>query len=182
MKIKESNFLQELRKGNQDGLSYIITKYGGFVMSILHKHLYLMVDKQEECFDDIFINIWNHIEQFDENQTSFKNWIAGISKNKAIDYLRKYKRELEEIALEEDVLSSNHQDILPMIENEITQETEKLLDCLSKEEQELLIKLYVDEIPIETLAKESNISKTTMYKRISRSKQKIRNKYQRREI
>jgi RNA polymerase sigma-70 factor (ECF subfamily) len=182
MKIKESNFLQELRKGNQDALSFIITKYGGLVMSIMHKHLYLMVDKQEECFDDIFINIWNHIEKFDETQTSFKNWVAGIAKNRAIDYLRKYKRELDEVTLEDESVNPIYKDILPMIENEISQETEKMLSCLSKQDKELLMKIYVEEIPIEIIAQDSSMNKNLIYKRVSRSKQKIRKLYQRSEI
>lgn len=177
MKINESNFLQELRNGNGDALSYVITLYGGLVMSIMHKHLYLMTDKQEECFDDVFINIWNHIDKFDEAQSSFKNWIAGIARNRAIDYLRKYKHEMEEITLVNDETPIIYHEILPMLENEISIETEKMLSCLSKQDQELLMKLYLEDIPIETLTKSTGMSKDVIYKRISRSKQKIRKLY-----
>lgn len=93
MKIKESNYLQELNRHNENALSFVITQYGGLVMSIIRKHLYYMEDKQEECFDDVFLNVWNHIESFDETKTSFKNWIAGIARYRSIDYLRKYRHE-----------------------------------------------------------------------------------------
>lgn len=177
MKIKESNYLQELRKGNQDALSFVITKYGGLVMSIIHKHLYLMKDKQEECFDDVFINVWNHIERYDEKQTDIKNWIAAMAKNRAIDYLRKYRRELEELSWEEESANIEGEYVISQIEDEISQETEKMLNCLPEKDKDLLRKIYVDEIPIDVLSKDSGMSKGLIYKRVSRSKKKLRSLY-----
>jgi RNA polymerase sigma-70 factor, ECF subfamily len=177
MKIKESNFLQELRKENEDALSYVIIKYGGLVMSIIQKHLYLMKDKQEECFDDVFINVWNHIESYDETQTEFKNWIAGVARNRAIDYLRKYKREVEELNFEDELINPAYEDVHSLIENEISQETEKMLSCLSKNDRELLQKIYMEEIPVEILSQITGMSKNLIYKKVSRSKQKIRKIY-----
>lgn len=84
MKITEDNYLYELRNNNQEALSFVITMYGGLVMSIIQKHLYMMKEKQEECFDDVFLSVWYHIKKYDEGQNSFKNWIAAISKNQAI--------------------------------------------------------------------------------------------------
>ncbi len=177
MRIKESNFLQELRRGNQEALSYAITMYGGLVMSIMHKHLYLMKDKQEECFDDVFINVWNHIGKYDETQSDFKNWVAGIARNRAIDYLRKYRRELEELDLGSETADPAYEDIIPLVESEISQEIKKMLSCLSEEDQELLKKIYMEEIPVDVLSREAGMSKNLIYKRVSRSKEKIRKLY-----
>lgn len=182
MKIIENNFLQELRKGNEDALTYVIRSYGGLVMSIMHKNLYLMKDKQEECFDDVFINVWNHIKSYDETQTEFKNWIAGVARNRAIDYLRKYKRELEELSFEDESIKPIYEDVLPLIDNEISQETEKMLHCLSEEDRELLQMIYMEEIPVEILSQRTGLSKDLIYKRVSRSKQKIRKIYTRKEV
>lgn len=182
MKIKENNFLQELRKRNEDALSYVIIKYGGLVMSIIQKNLYLMKDKQEECFDDVFINIWIHIESYDETQTELKNWIAGVARNRAIDYLRKYKREIEELNLEDESVQPIYEDILSLVENEISQETEKMLRCLSEKDRELLKKIYMEEIPVEVLSQETGMSKNLIYKRVSRSKQKIKKFYVGKEV
>ncbi len=182
MKIRESNFLQELRKGNEDALSYVIIKYGGLVMSIMQKHLYLMKDKQEECFDDVFINVWNHIESYDETQTEFRNWIAGVARNRAIDYLRKYKREVEELYFEDELINPAYEDVHSLIENEISLETEKMLSCLSKNDRELLQKIYMEEIPVEVLSQITGMSKNLIYKKVSRSKQKIRRIYMGKEV
>lgn len=177
MKIKESNYLQELYKRNENALSFVITNYGGLVMSIIRKHLYYMEDKQEECFDDVFINVWNYIESFDESQTSFKNWIAGIARYRAIDYLRRYKRELEELSWEDTVQVKEDEQLLALVENEISEETEKMLRCLSKEDRDLFWKLYVEEMPTELISQETGIGRALIYKRVSRGKKKIRELY-----
>lgn len=177
MKIKESNYLQELNRHNENAISFVITNYGGLVMSIIRKHLYYMEDKHEECFDDVFLNVWYHIESFDETKTSFKNWIAGIARYRSIDYLRKYRHELEELNWEDTTQAKEDDGLLELIENEISEETDQMLRCLSKEDRELFWKLYVDELPTELVSQETGIGRSALYKRVSRGKKKIRESY-----
>lgn len=64
-----------------------------------------------------------------------------------------------------------------MIENEISEETDQMLRCLSKEDRELFWKLYVDELPTELVSQETGIGRSALYKRVSRGKKKIRESY-----
>lgn len=50
--------------------------------------------------NDVLLAIWDHIDSFQPEKNSFKNWIAAIEKYKAIDYLRKYQKEQMEVSLE----------------------------------------------------------------------------------
>lgn len=94
--INDENFLNEIKDRNEEDLWYIIEKYGDLVKSVIGKHLYLLVEEQEECFDDVFLNIWEHIDSFKEEQNSLKNWIAGIARYRSIDYLRRYRKLFED--------------------------------------------------------------------------------------
>ena len=38
----------------------------------------------------MFLAVWANIDSFRPERSSFLNWIAGISRYKAIDYKRKY--------------------------------------------------------------------------------------------
>ena len=78
--IDDHNFLEELKMGNEEALCYVIGKYGGLVRSVIAKHLYLLKEEQEECFDDVFLNVWEHIDSFDGQLSTFQNWIAGIAR------------------------------------------------------------------------------------------------------
>lgn len=81
MKVDEGNFLQELRRHNPKSLNYIIDTYGGLVNAIIRKHLYLMEDKNEECFDDVFLGVWYNIGSYNETINEFKSWIAAVKEN-----------------------------------------------------------------------------------------------------
>ena len=50
---------------------------------------------QDECINDVLLAIWNNINSFDEERSTFKNWIMGIARFKSIDYKRKYLKHLE---------------------------------------------------------------------------------------
>ena len=101
MKIGEKNYIQQLQLHNEKALMYVIDEYGGLLMAIIRKHLFSQPQKQEECFDDVLLKIWQNISDFDESRNSFKNWAAAIARYRAIDYLRQYQRELVTVDIED---------------------------------------------------------------------------------
>ena len=96
--------------------------------------------------------------------------------------MRKYKREVEELYFEDELINPAYEDVHSLIENEISLETEKMLSCLSKNDRELLQKIYMEEIPVEVLSQITGMSKNLIYKKVSRSKQKIRRIYMGKEV
>ncbi|CAA7196070.1 RNA polymerase sigma factor [Chryseobacterium potabilaquae] len=42
----------------------------------------------EEIIQDVFIKIWNSIDQYDLNKGRFYTWMINIARNTAIDYLK----------------------------------------------------------------------------------------------
>ena len=95
MKITEENFIEELKHKNEEALEYVIKQYGWIIKAIVRKQLYNLQGYHEECINDILMGIWNNINQFDSRRNNFSNWVAGISKYKTFDYMRKYLRDLE---------------------------------------------------------------------------------------
>ena len=85
----------ELNNKNEQALEYVIDKYSAIVNGVVRKVLLPLenVGLIEECIYDVFLSVWNNIEKFKGDKDKFKNWIAGISKYKAIDYYRKYNNE-----------------------------------------------------------------------------------------
>ena len=73
MKIGEKNYIKQLRLHNEKALAYVIDECGGLIMSVIRKHLFYLQEKQEECFDDVLLKIWQNIESFDENKSTFRN-------------------------------------------------------------------------------------------------------------
>lgn len=175
MKITEENFIEELKYKNEEALEYVIMQYGWIIKSIVRKQLYNLQSYHGECINDILMGIWKNIEQFDSNRNHFSNWVAGISKYKAFDYMRKYLRdldnreigELEEVAVQEEVYSI-----------EEGEKIEYILAHLNERDRDLFKRLYVEEQTMKEVAKQTGMKTEVIYNRISRGKQKIRELFQ----
>lgn len=175
MKIDNDNFVYQLRMKNEDALMYVIDEYGGLIKAVIRKNMSCLAWKQEECFNDVLLSIWEHIASFQPDKNSFKNWIAAIAKYKSIDYMRKYKLETGRIAydgIESYELQS--EDSVEILDNEISARTEELLSVLRPQDREILIRIYANEEPVEQVSKDLNIEKSVLYNRVSRAKKKLR--------
>lgn len=168
------NYIQQLQLKNEEALFYVIDTYGGLLMAVIKKHLAAVPDRQEECMNDVLLKIWDHSSCFDEKKSSFKNWAAAVAKYCAIDYLRQYQRELQQLDLEKISIAKEDAELLGVIEKEISEETEQLLACLKPEDQKLFWKLYVEEKSMEEVSRETGMKKDVIYNRVSRGKKKIR--------
>ncbi|WP_459499180.1 sigma-70 family RNA polymerase sigma factor [Bacillus sp. C1] len=171
MEITEKNVVQELRKRNEKALYVVIDQYGGLIKSIVRKHLSLLEDVQEECMDDILLAIWEHIEKFDGEKNTLKNWIAAISKYKSIDYARKYAKLVNQKGLDQmgEIVEKNS---IP--EDVVSIEMENMLSHLNKQDKEIFMKRYVEEDSVEEIANDMGMKHSVIYNRLSRGRQKLR--------
>jgi RNA polymerase sigma-70 factor (ECF subfamily) len=173
MKINEENFLNQLKKKNEKALDYVIDTYGWIIKSVIKKHLYNLQSVQDECINDVLLGLWNNIDKFDENKSEFKNWIAGIAKFKAIDYKRKYLRELDNENVD-DLNITVDDSINELLKNELSLEMQEMMNSLKEKDRELFYKLYVEEIEVDKVSQETGIKRDVIYNRVSRAKKKLR--------
>ena len=177
MRIEKDNYIQQLRLHNEKALMYVIDEYGGLIMAVIQKHLFYLPERQEECFDDVLLKIWQNISEFDERKNTFKNWAAAIAKYRSIDYLRQYRREPAAVDIEDTVIAWEDQALAEVMEDEISREMEKMLSCLKPSDRELFMRLYVQEQTMEQISQDTGIKKEVIYNRVSRGKKKIRRQY-----
>ncbi len=174
MKINEDNFVKELQKQNEKALEYIIDEYGGLIKAIVKKHMVYLQSEQEECINDILIGIWKNSMQFQPEKSSFKNWIAAIAKYKVIDYQRKYLKQIQCEQLENVIVAEEEIGITKVIEQEISQQTTELLNCLKSVDRHLFLELYVEDKDIKEVSEATGMKESLIYNRISRGKKKIK--------
>lgn len=177
MKIDENNYLQQLQLHNEDALVYVIETYGGLLKSVVHKHLFAMPEKTEDCLNDVFFCIWKDINSFDAGRNTFKNWAAAVARYQAISYLRKYQRELQQTNIDDVVIPQEDIMLERLIEQELSEEMESMLGCLNERDRQLFLKLYAEEQSIEEISRETGMKKSVIYNRISRGRQRIRTQY-----
>lgn len=171
--VDDETLVEELRRRNQNALNILVERYGGLITAIVRRHLSQWEADQEECINDILFAIWNHISQYDETKSSFKNWIGAVSKYRCIDYKRRYYRQLCEQPIDEQFPTDGGAD-KELLAREMSEETESLLAYLSETDRVLFWDCYVEGKDMQTLSAEHQMKPSVIYNRLSRGKKRIR--------
>lgn len=174
MRITEENFIEEIKKRNEKALEYVIENYGWILKTVLKKHLFYLQDYYDECMNDCLLAIWENIESYNPNKSSFKNWIGGIAKYKSIDYTRKYLKDLDNRNIEDVEIPDTDTPLSEILEKEMNKEIKKILNCLSNEDEKIFKQLYFEEKNMDEISVSTGLSKPVLYNRLSRGRKKIR--------
>lgn len=65
MKVTEDNFIPLLCQKHEKALEYCMLHYGGLVKAVIHRYLGNLPEYEEECQNDVFFAVWNHIDAYD---------------------------------------------------------------------------------------------------------------------
>lgn len=170
MNITEQNFIEALKRKEEDALAFVIRQYGGRMKAVIHRILYAYPEDAEECLYDCFLKIWEHIESYDESKSTFANWSAGIAKYAALDRLRKLTKIEPMVDIDELPLAAD----TPMTDNALFNEFfMELIACLNEDDKRLFIRLFWQGETIDEAAAALDREKSYLYNRISRGKKKI---------
>lgn len=171
--MEEKIIIKYIKNRKEEGLRLLIDNYGDYINTIVRNNLKSLSYYQEECINDILLSIWNNIDSYDKRKNTFKNWIGVISKYKTIDYKRKYLKDDKTEDIKYDILVIDKN----LIKKEIEEEVDEILSNLKEKDKKLFKKYYIEELDIESIAREMNTQPFNIYSRLSRGKKKIRKIY-----
>nr|WP_232243143.1 sigma-70 family RNA polymerase sigma factor [Paenibacillus sp. GSMTC-2017] len=160
---------------NEKAISFVIGTYGGLLSSIIKHHVHYNQQEYEECLDDVLLAVWQHIGAFDVRKNTFKQWIAAIAKNRAIDYQRKMIRSGQKYVSAEitDDLYNKHNEHNEQSKSP-DQDIEKVLDHLSETERTIFEKYYLEGVSSRDMAQQMNVKESWIYNKLSRGRKKIK--------
>jgi RNA polymerase sigma-70 factor, ECF subfamily len=87
--LSEKQLITAYVEGDREALEVLIRQY----LKPIYSFAYRYVGNPQEAEDitqETFIKVWRNIKKFDRTK-SFKTWIFAITKNTAIDFLKKKK-------------------------------------------------------------------------------------------
>jgi RNA polymerase sigma factor (sigma-70 family) len=171
VRVTEENVVQQLKLKNEESISYVLKTYGGLLNAIIRKYLQGNQLDVEECLADVLVSIWFHIDSFDPTKNEFKQWIAAIAKYKAIDYVRKSKKEKQYLSKFElnERLSVQSVSETNMFDIEI------LLNELSDVERTIFKKYYIEGVPSREIATHFKSKESWVHNKLSRGRKKLKN-------
>jgi RNA polymerase sigma factor (sigma-70 family) len=135
----EQELVSLLRNRDNKAYAYLYDNYASALYSII---LQIVNDAElaNDVLQEVFVNIWRRIEQYDATKGRLFTWMMNIARNASIDTLRSrsYQNSRKNQSIQHDVDTIQVTDVLqPGVD---TIGLRKLLEKL-KEEQRILIEL-----------------------------------------
>ncbi len=158
--------------GSERAFEEVVRLYGGFIRSVVKYHLKNMPMWQDDCMNEILMNIWRNMSRYDADKSSLKNWIGALAKYRCIDYKRRYYRESFKGELDENI-----EDIAmrrTLLRQEIEEEINSLLSGLDSCDREIFIKRYILNETIDEISASKGKPPSYIYNRLSRGRKKLR--------
>lgn len=97
--LDDHTLIRLLAHKKPDALSELYDRYGNLVFSVA---LAIVNDRgsAEEITQDVFLRVWDNAAMYDQTRASFKNWLSRITRNRAIDVLRRHRTHPEQHAVD----------------------------------------------------------------------------------
>lgn len=144
--------IKGIKNKDEKYLIEFINLYGPILKGVIVKTIGNRRNILDEILNDALLGIWDNINSYDPTRSSFKNWCAGVAKYKAIDAIRK---EAKHDCLDLDDVSGFIYD--KNLEN--YDESEKILEMLSKKDREIFKKIIYRRIFLRWFRKNHKNSK-----------------------
>ncbi|VXB12667.1 RNA polymerase [Flavobacterium sp. 9AF] len=171
---EDQNYIQKVVQGDTNSFAFLVNKYKDLVFTIAFRMLKNR-EEAEEVAQDIFVKVFKSLSKFQGN-SKFSTWIYKIAYNSCLDVLKKYKKELISIPVD-DYKGSKILELENIVNLLVKKEQEemiqKCLNLLPYEESILLTLYYYEEQTLEEIAKVLNITSNNAKVKLFRSRKKL---------
>lgn len=178
MRITEENVVQLLREHEAQALSFIIAEYTRPIFGLVATILRGIGTPQdiEECVSDVFVALWNRIDQYDEARGTFRTWLHIIAKYEALDLRRKLLRKSD------DALAHEPSPFDPVSHAILTREWQEefvaSIEHLDSKVREVVIRRFLLQMSIQDIAAELGLTRTQVDNRLSRGRKALRQQFE----
>lgn len=178
--MKDEAIINLIYEKNEYGLQKLAMKYEKLLIYIAAGILGNRSRDIEECVNDSYLKLWNHIEHYDMNRASLKTYLKIIVRNTAINKLRDLsKREDRELPEDISDIAEYYVDNSQNVERKVfgKEDLKQLNEVISKlgtKDRELVIRKYFYLQSSKEISKAMNMTVTAIDSRLSRIRNKMK--------
>lgn len=160
-----------LLQRSDSALEQLQLHYGPLIRYIIAP---ILPDKsdQDEVFNDVLLRIWDRVDQFDPNRGNWVSWLSTLTRNTAIDRVRKIKP--VSIELTDAIPDSSPTPEQELLRKEQQKTLHTALGNLTYDEQILFYRKYYYRQSTAQIAAELGTTERAIEGRLYRIKQKLR--------
>ncbi len=170
--MREAEILDLIRSQDDQGMEELLRHYGPLLRYITGP---ILRDRQdmEDCLSEAAMRIWENSDTYDENKGSFAAWVTAITRNTALNMVRKKNRYPAD-GFEDDPESPEPTPEEIILREERQRELKRALDLLSQKERNLFYRKYYYLQSTEKIAAEMGMTVRAVEGKLYRIKKKLR--------
>jgi len=182
--LKDEAIINLIYSKDETGLLKLADKYEKLLVHIAAGILGSRSRDIEECVNDTYLKLWNHIEQYDMEKASLKTYLKVIVRNTAINKLRDLsKREDRELSEDISDIAKYYVDQKQSVEGQVFRKQDihllnSIISNLNKKDNELVIRKYYYLQSSKDIAAAMKMTVTAVDSRLSRLRGKMKQEYE----
>lgn len=172
-KLSENEVVSLLINRDEAGFNYLYENYSGALYGVILK-VVIYNEEANEVMQDVFVKIWNSINQFDNAKGTLYTWMLNIARNSAIDKLKSkaFQNDLKNHTLPDFVSNS---ETLSSEQKHSFNEIENVINSLKEDYKIIITKAYFGGFTQEEISEELGIPLGTVKTRTRAALIELRN-------
>ncbi|WP_420388658.1 RNA polymerase sigma factor [Roseivirga sp.] len=173
--MEESELVLRLKNKDKAALSYLYDKYSAALYGVASRVI-KNEDITQEVLQDVFVKIWNKIDQYDAAKGRFFTWMMNLTRNASIDKLRskEFSRSSKTDSIDDYVYTFDRENSTEMSTDAIG--VKSLMDDLVDDQKFVLHKIYFEGFTHTEIAEEYDIPLGTVKSRLRSALKHMRKK------
>ena len=168
----DESLYHQMRSGDEQALEVLYDKYERLLFSFAHR--FTNNDRlSEEVIQEVWMKIWNGRVDFNTDKGKFSSWILTITRNAALDCLRREKRQ-PTIEVEERDGGYDEPVERTVMQRETATEVHDAVNELKPDQQELIELVYFKGLTQQQISDQLNLPLGTVKTRIRSAIQALR--------
>ena len=132
----------------------------------------------EECVQDVFIDAWNKISEYDPGRGKLKTWLLILCKYKALSYKRRLSRQnrvfkIEDLKRESQQIEASNVEA-SFLAKEERQKIIEAIRSLPDLDRQIFLRIYILDESIEEVSKSLGLSRQAVDNRLWRGRKALR--------
>lgn len=132
----------------------------------------------EECVQDVFIDAWNKISEYDPGRGKLKTWLLILCKYKALSYKRRLCRQnrvfkIEDLKRESQQIEASNVEA-SFLAKEERQKIIEAIRSLPDLDRQIFLRVYILDESIEEVSKSLGLSRQAVDNRLWRGRKALR--------
>ncbi|WP_242132728.1 RNA polymerase sigma factor [Aestuariivivens marinum] len=167
-------YIKQIIEGDTKAFTVLVDRYKDLVFTLTLRMLKNR-EEAEEVAQDTFIKVYKSLNRF-KGDSKFSTWIYKIAYNAGLDRLKKNKKRINNIAINEFTAHEvkTIDNALDKLENEEREQAiKKCLDMLPSDDAFLLTLYYYEELTLEEISKTIGLTPNNVKVKLFRSRKKI---------